>query len=474
MNTSIETPVFKYSRTLNPFDVQYVGSALPVLLSEYRSVAARYAFLEGFEATSPPYSNTGGNGSQPAAVSSLSAATEAFHGIQSRLDKDQSATIIDTLSLCMPLRALAPDLIESFDSNERQLDHWKARSMDRADQLPLAIDRFVTRFPGCAMPSDDVMIDSWINELYADHCAGKVSRKGRGLSHVLAQLSERLIPALNALGLHPTLWSGGRNGFQYHAKLVPLHWNFAKHGNPPALGHFAVGGIKNKADVELCQLHLTGEGCSHLAMDNRWSCLYAFSKRMHAYISRIDIAFDDFEGVHGSVEGAWLDRYEAGDFKTRGAGPAHEKVFTDSGSTLSVGKRQNGKRQIHYEKGKQLGDADSPWVRIEASWYKGERDLDLDMILNPDHYFAGAYPCNAQLLQDVAPVPVSWVVQKKAAATIKGLCHWGSIAYGKLLDTLMNLGMSSDEVVAKLRTPGIPSRLSTVSFTQSLENYQPG
>lgn len=494
MNTSISTPIFQFVNSFygvfsTPASPSYPYSAVPVLFSRFRSPSARFAFLRGaMSQPLPPNSNTGGNDSQPdsvshagltraqrAALEAEANLTRALDGIKSRLDLGKTCTLIDTVSLVFPLRAVAPQLEDKLVAEQKRLSHFKARAMPLEDQLPLAVDHYAKHFPNRSFPSNDVLIETWLNDLYKDYCSGK--RVTRSVSHadLLMQLEERIEPSLTALGLRVVQWGGARNRFHHHASLVPYHWNFARYGNPPKLGHLAVGGVKNKNDVELCQLHLTGEGCSHIGMDNKWTALHAFAKRSFAHISRIDIAFDDFDGKYGDVRNTWANRHAFGGFKTRGAGPKIDCRFTDTGDTINVGKVENGKVETIYQKGIQLGDEDSKWVRIESKHYRGERDLPLDMLLDPDSYFAGAYPVNKWIIdqekEECIEKSVSWVVKEKAAATIRGLAKWGKIAYGKLIDTMSNLGMTDSEIVAKLREPGVPRRLTTVSFVTSLSHF---
>ena len=46
-----------------------------------------------------------------------------------------------------------------------------------------------------------------------------------------------------------------------------------------------------------------------------------------------------------------------------------------------------------YEKGKQLGDTSSPWVRWELELHNRDRIIPWDVLLEPGKYLAAAYPC---------------------------------------------------------------------------------
>ncbi len=51
-----------------------------------------------------------------------------------------------------------------------------------------------------------------------------------------------------------------------------------------------------------------------------------------------------------------------------------------------------------YEKGKQLGDPESPWVRWELELHNTDREIPFDVLLQPGRYVAGAYPATAPLM----------------------------------------------------------------------------
>ena len=93
----------------------------------------------------------------------------------------------------------------------------------------------------------------------------------------------------------------------------------------------------------------------------------------------------------------WRD---AGEFAANGR-PPRSKLIDDLGSgegkTLYVGNRKNGKLCRVYEKGRQLGNPSSPWVRVEVEFRNKSRVIPWDTLINPGHYLAGAYPCFAYL-----------------------------------------------------------------------------
>lgn len=215
---------------------------------------------------------------------------------------------------------------------------------------------------------------------------------------------------------------------------------------------FAYGGQRNTAF-----LSLSSEGCA-LVLD--WERFIHLGRNvLTGRITRWDGAVDDFVGMH-SVDLA-VEMYEQGWFKSGGREPltrvAGDWLGKRRGRTLYVGNRDNGKLLRVYEKGKQLGDPDSPWVRWEVEFHNVDRVIPWDALLVPDRYVAGAFPC------------MSWVgADRSRLRTIKAqdeisydrLVHVGSLAYGALINIMLEREGSPERVIALLRKSGAPRRLA--------------
>ena len=50
-----------------------------------------------------------------------------------------------------------------------------------------------------------------------------------------------------------------------------------------------------------------------------------------------------------------------------------------------------------YEKGKQLGDKNSEWVRLEVELKAKHTHIPFDAVINPSDYFINLYPCFKEL-----------------------------------------------------------------------------
>ncbi|WP_428717288.1 replication initiation factor domain-containing protein [Undibacterium curvum] len=145
---------------------------------------------------------------------------------------------------------------------------------------------------------------------------------------------------------------------------------------------------------------LTGTGCMNAAKG--WEIrLYDFLSKtaVRPNISRIDLAHDDLQGAYISVEWA-ANRWAGRGFNSAQGGRlvnierlGNWDAPTGAGRTVTFGIRAAGKFCRFYEKGKQLGDPNSPWCRAEVEFKSCDRIIPLDIVLEPSAYFAGAYPC---------------------------------------------------------------------------------
>lgn len=190
-----------------------------------------------------------------------------------------------------------------------------------------------------------------------------------------------------------------------------------------------------------------------------WPAVVDWLSTQGAKLTRVDIAGDDFLGERINYE--WgVEQLRAGGFTVGGRKPSGRFVTHDDdgiGSTMYVGRRENGKLCRVYEKGKQLGDRLSRWCRFEVEWRAKDRVLALDMLLEPVRYLAGAYPCVAFLSavsERVRTVKQRVVISYKRAVEIARL-HAGRVVNLILEVTGGDIG----ECVSLLRRSGLPARV---------------
>jgi phage replication initiation protein len=135
------------------------------------------------------------------------------------------------------------------------------------------------------------------------------------------------------------------------------------------------------------------------------------------------------------------------------AGDWHD--LTD-GRTIYIGTRGN-KILRCYEKGKQLDDPVSPWVRVELELRNKNRLLPWDMLTRPGQYLAGAYPCLSFLSKEQSKLRTT---QKATTISLECMTSNAARLSGKAINVLMQLHEDPRTVVDLLRRDGIPKRLS--------------
>ena len=177
--------------------------------------------------------------------------------------------------------------------------------------------------------------------------------------------------------------SGGLN-------MYAESWNMGKVG----WGFVCIGGQNDSVMVSIKAQGL-------YSARNDWeSRLYSFINSVDsAKLTRVDLAHDSFNSTYSIND--YFDMYQE-DLFTCGRTRPRLELLGDwvneniRGRTLNIGSRKSGKVLRVYEKGRQLGGGFSDeypnWVRVELEIRADQRDLPVDMLLNPAGYLAGAYP----------------------------------------------------------------------------------
>jgi len=245
---------------------------------------------------------------------------------------------------------------------------------------------------------------------------------------------------------------------------------FIEHnGSPLHVGRVDYGGTHHKGRA---RVDLSGSGC---AVVKSWPKLAKWIEGACDYtLTRVDLAVDCLRGEFG-VDDA-VEWYRAGEFNagTSGRRPRHSTVgdWLDPhyGRTLEVGRRENGKMLRAYEKGRQLGDHVSPWVRFEVELRNVDRDLPLDILTRCSDYFVGAYACLNRILEAAAERIKTH--QAEGEIALEKLCVHARSSYGQTIDCL-RLMVSAEDLVSFLARPGIPKRLDKASLGGYLQNGSP-
>lgn len=235
-----------------------------------------------------------------------------------------------------------------------------------------------------------------------------------------------------------------------------------------------------------CMVSFSGVGCA--ALD--FQALHDVISHVPGLrITRVDLALDDYSGEHITYQGA-IAGAEAGEFHPqRGRAPSWMKIESGEfvitevakgiskrfgmvptkGCSFYVGSRINGKCARVYEKGKQMQSAEYPnWVRAEGELHNKDRVIPLDVLVNPDPYFAGMYPQFDKWLAaiqeaEVKPVRLTTFKNKFKTSRDNAVFNMSRMA-GRLVNWLANIeGLSPDKIVnqltAHLEESDIPARL---------------
>lgn len=249
---------------------------------------------------------------------------------------------------------------------------------------------------------------------------------------------------------------GGRNFFDHSLPLGAAGF-IAFGGNNKVQSY---DGTKTRTVAERVQVYLTGEGC---ALVPDWPRLAQRLEELQARITRVDLAYDDHAGERDVDHCRSL--YDAGDFTSSGR-PPKANLIDDLGSgegrTFYVGKRQNGKMLRCYEKGKQLGDEASPWVRWEVELHAKDRVIPYDVLTDPQSYLAGSYPALSFINEICRVIKTAKIKLSIQYTKLSNICR---TQYGKLLNFAhQEIGLTPEQTFYELLNPkGYPERLAWAS-----------
>ncbi|MNF94319.1 Replication initiation factor [compost metagenome] len=172
-------------------------------------------------------------------------------------------------------------------------------------------------------------------------------------------------------------------------------------------------------------------------------------------------------------------------------------LIATSGCSFYIGSRLNGKCGRTYEKGKQLSSVEFPdWVRAEGELHSKDRIIPLDVLINPDPYFAGLYPQFAKWLAAmseqkgvdlVEPVRITTFKNKFVTTRDNAVENMSRMA-GRLVNWMKNVEglkpeiiinqltahLSIDDIPARLRLPVPPELDSLPTFVPKFEGLLTG
>lgn len=236
----------------------------------------------------------------------------------------------------------------------------------------------------------------------------------------------------------------------------------AERGESINLGLVAWGGESQRGTLHV---ELNGTACARIT---DWVLVQAWGESVDAVVTRCDAAHDDFEGKTITVEQAraW---YDAGGFNTAGR-PPNGRLVDDLGSgkgkTFYIGSRSVGKICRIYEKGKQLGDRESPWNRAEVEHRSKGRWIPWDIVTRPGDYLAGSYPCFWSLSERQDKIRT---LRRASSISYVAMVENVRISAGRALNVMHHVeGGDAKAVLDQLMRPGAPKRLEPFAAIEGL------
>lgn len=361
------------------------------------------------------------------------------------------------------------------------------------NSLALSENEVAARYELRDMLKGELEVDTGIK--YGDRLNNLLDNIGIDLLDVLGCGEvERFVCRLNNVFTQETfIWTvknnpTGRFNYSYSATL---------YADGQQAGVICWGG-KNLG----CYVSFMGAGCNALDMKR----LYEEIKNIPAIkITRIDLAHDDYAGKH-SIKRA-LTKAKKGQFNSGGrpasymyveSGHLTEKQLKENfqvlkehsgqqtkstakksfgfipskGKTLYIGSRESGKLLRIYEKGKQLGDMKSKWVRWEVELHSSQRVIPLDAMVKPSEYLAATYPALNFLSVEQCKIKTTI---KQASMTIERIVENQVINTRKAINMMRVIcGLSDSEIVDKFVKDivepdcrsSMPSRLKVSVFEE--------
>jgi phage replication initiation protein len=217
---------------------------------------------------------------------------------------------------------------------------------------------------------------------------------------------------------------------------------------------------------------LNGSGC--MAAKDGWEMrVFNFLKlkAVAPKITRVDLAHDVYDGVNYSLDRAFAD-YKTDLYTNGGRTPDCEQRGnwerpSGKGRTFYVGHRTNGKFARIYEKGKQLGDKESPWVRCEVEFKSVDRIVPFDVLLCPGQYLAEAYPAFNWISEKRERIETK---KKEAQAGYSKMVEWLHRQCGAAIWAMSVIEGSAENALSKVvRVGKVPACLSVPDFNCSAE-----
>lgn len=318
------------------------------------------------------------------------------------------------------------DQTENQEFSFEYFSHFVSDGKGRLIEIPLRRGR-----------DDGAFIDQITFTIHEDSLP-KVTGKGLVSDNEYIVLYSELLQEILGFGITQKLPFKGKFFYKSCYQLGPDNVEYGK-------VHY--GGQRDTILVEL-----NGTGCM-AALPGWENRLYEFlSKCIRPKITRVDVAHDFFNGEY-TPDQAMLD-HDNGHYDVHNMRPKSECRGTawrnddGSGKTFYIGKRGNSKFTRVYEKGRQFGDVNSPWVRFETEFRAGDIEIPLDMLLYSGSYLGGAYPiCKAIFTAEAKRMNAK---EETVNLTFEHKLFHARNQVGKLVNFLRGIGWDDAKIVDEL------------------------
>lgn len=307
-------------------------------------------------------------------------------------------------------------------------------------------------------------------------------------TEILEQFLKILLPKAIAIPLNH-----GQSGYKYLKEL--------------SINGLIIGRIGYGSSHGRNLFTLTGKGCSLIdfSLFAHW-----FNLLNEPRISRVDIALDFF---HGEVSHDMImQAYSEEKFKPLKSSinpsinviTSNDSEGNNLGRTINIGNKKSSKFIRCYEKGleryakltKNLqpheresffnkidyllcsdlieGGAETKlldWYRLEVQYGNADRVLTIETITNRDNYFSGAYPFCEEMLKVERAIPVRKPngLEVDIEQTFSHIRH----QYGSFITTMLQMGMTPEEVLAKIVNGKTSQRIIRHGTTEDIKPYDP-
>lgn len=239
------------------------------------------------------------------------------------------------------------------------------------------------------------------------------------------------------------------------------------------MGVFCIGHRNNRFLVSI-----SGDGWLNADFDAAQK-LHAFLCQLDQHggdvrISRVDIAADYY--TDGPSHSQFEEAYHRGEFvrqqrhlNSKDAWPnyqvfgcVHTNRGIQAGITDAIGVRTSDLYLRRYDKGRQLGDPNSPWVRVELEIKNKDTLIPLDILLHPETYFC-QYPWLRNLKNSTAEKLET--KRQRAEITVDASKKIIKTQFGKYLRVLRGLADSDEELLNQLESDEDewPARLAKIA-----------